>query len=370
MKLKLWRTTHLLLLAGLLLGGGAFPALAQNNPVPLINQPLVPDAVAPGGPAFTLTVNGTGFVAGAVVNWTVGTAVTPLATTFITRSRLTAFVPATLTAAPTTASLTVANSAMGVTSNVALFPISTPTASIVFSESAFGASASPYGLATGDFNGDGKLDLAVANIDVDSVSILLGNGNGTFANHVDYSAGSGPTSVLAGDFNGDGKLDLAVTNQDASSLSILLGNGDGTFQSHVDYATATFPEFMVTADVNGDGKLDLVVAAGNGISVLLGNGDGTFQPHVDYSTAGGGGASVATGDFNSDGNLDIVAANSVGTLSIFLGNGDGTFQPPAQYTVHTDPESVTAADLNGDGKTRLDRCKSKFRPRFGLRPIG
>lgn len=204
----------------------------------------------------------------------------------------------------------------------------------------------------GDFNGDGISDLAVANLGSNTISILLGNADGTFQSHVDYAVGSGPVSVTVGDFNGDGKLDLAVANSGSQLVSILLGNGDGTFQSHVDYATSFAPQSVTTADFNGDGHLDLAVADLN-VSVLLGKGDGTFQTPVEYP--GNGASFVAVGDFNGDGKVDLAATEGFAdSISILLGNGDGTFRtPPVSYEVGGGPESLIPIDLNGDGHLDL-----------------
>ena len=232
-------------------------AFAAENPVPLINQPLVPDATAPGGQGFTLTVHGTGFVSGAVVKWNGSS----LATTFVSDSQLRASVPASDIAAASTASVTVVNPTPGGgMSNVMFFEV-TPSSSLIAlnAPSAFGAGTTPYSVAVGDFNGDGKLDLAVANEGSDNVSILLGNGDGTFQAAVDYGAGTDPDSVAVGDFNGDGKLDLVVANDDSNNVSILLGNGDGTFQAAVNYGVSA-PSSVAVGDFNGDGKLDLAVA--------------------------------------------------------------------------------------------------------------
>jgi protocatechuate 3,4-dioxygenase beta subunit len=210
-------------------------------------------------------------------------------------------------------------------------------------------------VTTGDFNGDGKLDLAVANEMSNTVSILLGNGDGTFQTAVNYDVGSYPRSVTAGDFNGDGKLDLAVANYFSSNVSILLGNDDGTFQTAVNYSAGTNPSSVTTGDFNGDGKLDLAVAnsGGNTVSILLGNGDGTFQTAMNYGV-GTNPFSVTTGDFNGDGKLDLAVANSGGnTVSILLGNGDGTFQTAVSYGVGSYPYIVTTGDFNGDGKLDL-----------------
>jgi Bacterial Ig-like domain (group 3)/FG-GAP-like repeat/FG-GAP repeat len=236
--------------------------------------------------------------------------------------------------------------------------------------------ALPQGVAVGDLNGDGKLDLVTTNDGDSTVSVLLGNGNGTFQPHVDYPTGFGPTEVAVGDFNGDGKLDLAVATQcgttplqncfgegagGTGTVSILLGNGDGTFQPHVEYPGAKGGTLagITVGDFNGDGKAD-VAATDNGIntsgvSVFLGSGDGTFQPHMDLSTGSDSQPeAVAAADFNGDGKLDLVAGGSTTNVaSVFLGNGDGTFQARVDYATASHPAGVAAGDFNGDGKIDL-----------------
>jgi FG-GAP-like repeat/Abnormal spindle-like microcephaly-assoc'd, ASPM-SPD-2-Hydin len=135
-------------------------------------------------------------------------------------------------------------------------------------------------MVIGDFNADGKLDLATANLGPSTVSILLGNGDGTFPNHVDYPTGKFTLAVTTGDLNGDGKLDLMVSNFDANTVSVLLGNGDGSFQPRVDYATGNGPEGGVTGDFNGDGGLDFAVTArgDNAVSVFLNTPVIAFYP--------------------------------------------------------------------------------------------
>jgi hypothetical protein len=209
----------------------------------------------------------------------------------------------------------------------------------------------PVSVAVGDFNGDGKPDLAVANAHDSSVSALLGNGDGSFQTHVDYATGGLPLSVAVGDFNGDGKPDLAVTNYNGDSVSVLLGNGDGSFQTHVDYGTGTGtgPYSVAVGDFNGDGKPDLAVTNSednsvsvltnsddNSVSVLLGNGDGSFQTSMNYARGQGHGA-VTVGDFNRDGAPDLAVLTPGNALTVLLNIRVIT----ADFTLTSSPASGT-----------------------------
>src|SRR6266480_442149 len=217
-------------------------------------------------------------------------------------------------------------------------------------------------IAVADFNGDGKLDLAVTNSEGPSnvVDIVLGNGDGTFQNPpLLYSAGLLPTGLVSLDVNGDGKPDLAVAGGygvlSYFSLTTLINRGDGTFSNPVSFPVLQFPYSAVVGDFNGDGHVDIATTSftpTGGVSVLLGKGDGTFQAHLDSPT-GQSPTAIAAGDFNGDGKLDLVVADSSPTnalLSTLIGKGDGTFQNSMSQTVPGLVQSPAVGDFNGDGK--------------------
>ena len=226
-----------------------------------------------------------------------------------------------------------------------------------------GVGNGPASVAIGDFNGDGNQDIAAANQTSNTVSIRLGNGAGGFTSPPvpEVSAGTRPISVAIGDFDGNGKQDIAVANNNTSTVSIRLGNGAGGFTSpSVPQVTVgDSPASVAIGDFNGDGKQDLAVANlnSNTVSIRLGNGSGGFtSPSVPEVTVGTGPFSVAIGDFNGDGIQDFATANfNSMNVSIRLGNGAGGFTSPTvpEVAVVRGPISVAIGDFNGDGRQEL-----------------
>jgi hypothetical protein len=254
----------------------------------------------------------------------------------------------------------VAAAALGLLS-LATFP-STAAAQLE-TRATFSTNPSPVSIATGDFNRDGKMDLAVASIlDSFQVQVFLGLGDGTFAAPANYDVGNIPRFISAIDLNHDGNLDLVVAAGDdrRSSVSVLLGNGDGTFQPAMSFDTvAHYPIDLVFGDFNGDHKIDVAMPFSfcACIGVLLGKGDGTFrEPPLITGLPSFSPQALAAGYFKGDGNLDLAVSQQFGSSSgiqILLGNGDGTFRAGAAYPVGPSPEALVAVDLNKDHKTDL-----------------
>ena len=261
----------------------------------------------------------------------------------------------------------------------------------------------PIAVTAGDFNHDGKPDIAIANYISDDVTVLLGDGQGGLTASLTLDAPSGPTAIASGALNTDTLPDLVVANDLSNNIGVFLATADGGFQPEVDYAMGNSPQAVVLADFDGNGTLDVATADSfsDTVSVRLGNGDGTFGALQQMPLPGGpngmaagkidadntvdlvvslqdasllatllgngngtfryaGTASAATvddaprgvvlADFNHDGKLDAaVATESFDAVDVLLGNGDGTFQAETSYPVGGFPEAVVAADFNGDG---------------------
>ena len=233
---------------------------------------------------------------------------------------------------------------------------------------------SPSALVTGDFGGDGRADLAVAGADPSgrgAVEVLLGAGDGTFRAAPPISTGGlTPHALVTGDFNGDGRADLAVAGADPSGrgvVEVLLGTGDGTFRAAAPISISTgplSPSALVTGDFGGDGRADLAVAgadpSGRGaVEVLLGAGAGTFRAAPPISTGGLTPHALVTGDFNGDGRADLAVAgfsssSGRGAVEVLPGAGDGTFRAPSPISTGLfSPSALATSDFNGDGRSDL-----------------
>ncbi len=241
----------------------------------------------------------------------------------------------------------------------------------------FPAGAGPSTVAVGDLTGNGILDLVVADAASNTVSVLLGNGDGTFQAPRQYAVGAFQTPNLLGvefklptfrrrvvlaDLTGNGMLDIVVTNYNSGDVSVLLGRGDGTFEPQRRYDATSAPFDVAVGDLNGDGIPDLVVVSADTsgtstVAVLLGRGDGSFLPERTFTVPTGGDQPLTTvgiADLNHDGTADLVfSGGGIGQLTVFLGNGDGTFQPGVNYPASRLGTGLAIADLNGDGNPDL-----------------
>jgi hypothetical protein len=217
-------------------------------------------------------------------------------------------------------------------------------------DGSFGPSSSlatgsgPVDLAAADLDGDGRIDLIVTNFNSNDVSVMLGRGDGTFAPRADYSVGGGPRSVAVADLDGDGSLDLVVGNQ-GNDASLLYGRGDGGFDAAVGLGLQDQANGVAVADMNGDGRIDILVSGYFEVHLYLNQGPAGFPSRTSYNASGGGGAFVAVGDANGDGRLDVVHSNTANNyVSVFQGDGQGGLQGPFFYTVGPDPYYLSTGD--------------------------
>lgn len=223
-----------------------------------------------------------------------------------------------------------------------------------FTPTNYGVGAGPTNMAIGDFNNDGKQDIAVSNQISNNVSVLIGNGNGTFASQSTYAVGSGPYSIVAGNFNADTNLDLAVANSTSNNVSILIGNGSGSFTAGGTFLAGANPISIASGDFNNDSKADLAIANFGGffvglVTVLLGNGSGAFTAGPSVRTRSQP-SFVAVSNFNGDGFQDLVVANfGAGSVSTYFGNGTGSFQLQQNITSANGPVALRVADFGTDG---------------------
>jgi hypothetical protein len=335
------------LLPVLLLGSLALPQ--TSSPVPQIANPLVPTAVVPGSPAFTLTVNGTGFVSGSTVYWNGS----PRSSTVVSAAQLTAAITASDVATATSGIVTV-HGPSGRISNPVYLLVTTPASALYFGSASVPQTlgTNNWPLLTGDLSGDGFPDLVIG--PGENVEAVLGSGNGGFQYPVYYpvpNSNQVSAGVLA-DVNNDGNLDLLTFGRSNTFLAndVFLGNGDGTFQPALQEFVGEVYAPLAVGDFNGDGNLDFVYDTPVGVGIMFGNGDGTFNVGTQISLTYAG-AFVSVGDFNRDGIADIAVSQYSydGNASILIGNGDGTFAPPVEYAAGIYPSTLAVGDLNGDG---------------------
>lgn len=214
----------------------------------------------------------------------------------------------------------------------------------------------PTSVVTGDFNQDSFTDLITTNISSNTISILLGNGDGTFKDQIQVHVCQEPRALAMGDFNEDGHDDVALACSGGDEIALLLGHGNGRFEEGQRYPVHRTPIALTTDDINGDGHADLVVALRNDkVKVFLGNGAGEFRHGVQYEH-GDTPTSVALADLNADGKKDLVVTNGgpmSNAVSIWLGNGDGSFRDPKDYRTGHRPLGVSFADFNNDHHSDL-----------------
>ncbi len=216
------------------------------------------------------------------------------------------------------------------------------------------AGLGPTGVDAADFDDDGNTDLAVLNGSDSNVGIYPGNGDGSFGspNLVDVGAGTFPENILSADFDDDGNADFVTTNLFDDSISVFLGNGDGTFEDAIVIAVAGGPSGIAAGNFDG-GALDLAVTLDDDfpgeVAILLGDGAGNFDLQTPNQVVGDTPLGIAVGDLDNDSNDDIAVANwAEDSISVLFGNGDGSFTDGPLLAAGIFPEDVAIADIDGD----------------------
>lgn len=235
-----------------------------------------------------------------------------------------------------------------------------------FASNAYPVSGGPTAATAGDFNQDGRPDLAVATTDSDKVSILLGQSNGTFSAAANFDTGDFPKAIVAGDFNADSRLDVVTAN--GSNVSFLPGNGSGGFGARTDFPAGNGPSHLASGDFNGDSRLDLAVcnSSSNNVSILLGQSGGGFGAATNFGV-GFLPQWIVVADFNRDSRLDLATANrSSNTVSILLGNGLGAFGTRTNFNPGFAPTSIAVGDFNADNAPDLAVVLTAFPQNFSV----
>jgi len=240
---------------------------------------------------------------------------------------------------------------------------STARAAVNFTRAGdIGVGSTPLAIAAGDIDGDGKIDLVTANNDSGDVSVLWGNGDGTFPASASLAVSDGPSAIALADFDGDGKLDIVIADDIDSTVSVMINQGNRTFGTPATIDTGSSPEGIAVGDFNHDGKLDVVTADNfdDTVTVLLGVGDGTFFPGTAYDV-GSSPFGIVVVDLDNDGNPDIATActdggdDASGSVTVLMGSHDGNFTPQPEITSTTfdGPSAIVTADFDGNGKPDL-----------------
>jgi hypothetical protein len=354
--------------------GEALGTITDDDPTNRVAVPFVsdvsPTAVRPGGPGFDLTVRGANFVPSSIVRWNGA----DRATTFVSSRELTATIPASDIATAGTAEVGVFNGGPGGgASDPACLTVTAPSALLGFTRSELSSGDGPRHLVSADLDNDGHMDLAVTNNASGTLSVWLGNGDGTFGGRNDYVTASGPHAVVATDFDADGAVDLAVLHLDpAGTLSVFRGHGNGSLAPRHDFSIGHAlgeSNAIAAGDFNRDGRVDLAVAdrATRQARILLGFGDATFLvPGYAFPVPHPGAVptSMVAGDIDSDGRLDLAASLCCGDWSggvaVFPGTGDGNFGAAGWFGGGSSPGGEYLRTVNWNHDAHLDVFASQL----------